>query len=105
MKKFPKCYRLRVSLLPAQSQIDWHIDMNTSVSCRFHILIKNPDFIFEINRKGHIEKIPFQEGAIWFTNTAWPHRVLNPTNKRRISLLFDIEYENVKHLLPAIEHA
>ena len=101
-ENYPKCYRARIALLPAQSQVNWHIDMNTSVSCRFHILIKNPNVVFEINRKGYIEKKSFQEKAIYFTNTAWSHRVLNPTNKKRISLLFDIEYDNVKNLLPAI---
>ena len=99
-EKFPQCYRSRISLLPAKSQVDWHIDMNTSVSCRFHILIKNKDIIFEINRKGCIDSIPFQEGAVYFTNTAWPHRVYNPTNEERVSLLFDIEYDNVKTCLP-----
>ena len=101
-KKFPKHYRARIAILPPKSEISWHIDMNTKISCRFHILIKNPDFIFEINRKGVIEKIPFQEGDIYFTNTAYPHRVYNPTNKKRISLLLDVEYNNISYLLPTI---
>ncbi|MCZ0932297.1 MAG: aspartyl/asparaginyl beta-hydroxylase domain-containing protein [Oligoflexia bacterium] len=100
--RFPKHYRARIAILPPNSEINWHIDMNTSVSCRFHILVKNSNIIFEINRKGCVDRIPFQESFIYFTNTAYPHRVCNPTNKERISLLFDIEYNNIKNLLPTI---
>ena len=104
-EKFPQHYRARIGILPPKSEIDWHIDTNTSVSCRFHILITNPKAIFEINRKGCIEGLSFQTGFIYFTNTAYPHRVYNPTNKERISLLFDIEYDNVKNLLPILTNA
>ena len=102
-EKFSEHYRARIAILPAKSEIDWHIDMNTSVSCRFHILIKNKDIVFKINRKGHVDNISFQEGAIYFTNTAYPHCVCNPTNEDRISLLLDVEYNNIKNLLPTIE--
>ena len=103
-KTFPFCYRTRIAIMPAQSKIDWHIDMNTKVSCRFHILLRNPDFVFEIRRKERIDKIPFKESSIFFTNTAFPHRVYNPSHQPRISLLLDIEYKNVKDiLLPVIK--
>ena len=102
-EKFHQLYRLRIAILPPKSEISWHIDMNTTVSCRFHILLKNSDFIFEVKRRDVIERVPFEEGDIYFTNTAYPHRVSNPTNRKRISLLFDIEYNNVKNLLPIMK--
>ena len=99
-KHFPNSYRARIVFLPSHSKIDWHIDVSTKVSCRFHILIKNPSFVFEINRKQKIVRVPLEEGHIFFTNTAYPHRVYNPTDEERISLLFDIEYKNVQPILP-----
>ena len=103
-KTFPSSYRTRIAIMPPKSEFDWHIDMNTKVSCRFHILVKNPEFIFEIRRKERIDKIPFKESSIFFTNTAFPHRVYNPTNQPRISLLLDIEYKNVKDILPVMKY-
>ena len=100
--KFPNSYRTRIARLFPKTGINWHIDMNTKVSCRFHILIKNPQFIFEINRKGIVDQIPFKERNIFFTNTAYPHRVYNPTEEERISLLLDIDYKDVQNILPTI---
>ena len=101
-ENFPNSYRTRIVFLPGQSKIDWHIDINTKVSCRFHILIKNPDFVFEIDRKHKIDRVPFKEDTVFFTNTAYPHRVYNSTNEERISVLFDIDYKNVKNILPTL---
>ncbi len=101
--EFPGCYRARIAVLAPKSSIDWHIDMNTRVSCRFHLLIENKDINFEVNRKGDIASIPFEEGSLFFTNTAYPHKVTNNSDKRRISLLLDIDYENIADKLPLLE--
>ena len=102
-ESFPNLYRTRIAILPPHSGFEWHIDMSTKVSCRFHILVKNSQFSFEINKKDKIYKVPFTEKSLYFTNTAYPHRVQNSTDYERISLLFDIEYENIKSILPIIE--
>ncbi len=99
---FPNSYRARIAILPPNSEIDWHIDMNTKVSCRLHALIENKDFVFEIDRKGTIKQIPFEPGQIFFTNTAYPHRVYNRTDRPRVSLLFDIDFEDISHLLRVV---
>jgi hypothetical protein len=100
--EFPGCYRARIACLAPFSKIDWHIDMNTKVSCRFHILLENSNFIFEVDRRGVLERLPLVEKDIFFTNTAFKHRVENPTSKRRLSLIFDIEYESLTKNLPTI---
>ena len=76
--------------------------MNTTVSCRFHMLIENDEFTFQIKRKNEIVEVPFKEGAIFFTNTAYPHRVYNPTDRPRLSVLFDIDYKDVSSILPQL---
>ena len=102
VSNFKNSYRTRIAMLAPKSQIDWHIDMNTTVSCRFHMLIENDEFTFQIKRKNDIVEVPFKEGAIFFTNTAYPHRVYNPTERPRLSVLFDIDYKDVSSILPQL---
>jgi hypothetical protein len=102
LERFSGCFRARIAVLPPGGQIDWHIDLSTAVSCRFQLLVKNDGFQFEINRRGSIESIPFREGELYFTNTAFPHRVVNPTDYERISLLFDIQHFAIADLLPPL---
>lgn len=97
---FPNCYRSRIAILPPEQGINWHIDMNTRVSCRVHIPITHPNFLFEFNRKGDLEKADLRLGYIYFTNTAYPHRVFNNTGFPRVSVLCDMPYSDLERYLP-----
>lgn len=92
---FPGLYRARISVLHPGDLFDWHIDTNTSVACRVSCSLNNDDSTFEVKRRGVVDSNKFKVGECWFTNTGWPHRVFNNTDKIRINLLFGIDYKNI----------
>ena len=94
--KFPNSYRARISILHPGELFDWHIDTNTSVACRVSCALNNEGSTFEINRKGVIESRDFPVGKMIFTNTGYPHRVYNSSDKPRINLLFGIDYKDIE---------
>lgn len=93
---FPGLYRARISVLHPGDLFDWHIDTNTSVACRVSCSLNNDDSTFEIKRRGVVDSNKFKIGECWFTNTGWPHRVFNNSDKIRINLLFGIDYKNIR---------
>ncbi len=97
--EFKNTYRARIAILAPNSAIDWHIDVNTTVSCRVHIPIYNPGFIFEIKNRSIIETLSPKAGSVYFTNTAWPHRVYNSSNESRISVIVDMPFESIAPFL------
>ncbi len=101
-KNFPQSYRARLSSLPSQASLDWHIDADTSVSCRISIACSPSESLFEINRRGVVESKKFQPGEVWFTNTGWLHRVINPGPEPRLNLIFGIHYNQIAHLLERV---
>jgi len=94
--RFPNCYRARISVLHPGELFDWHIDTNTSVACRVSCALNNEGSTFEIKRKGVVESMDFPVGQFVFTNTGYPHRVYNNSNKPRINLLFGIDYKDIE---------
>ena len=95
-KTFSGLYRARISVLHPGDLFDWHIDTNTSVACRVSCSLNNDDSTFEVKRRGVVDSNKFKVGECWFTNTGWPHRVYNNSDKIRINLLFGIDYERIK---------
>ncbi len=95
LKEFPHLYRLRVAVLHPGEVLDWHIDTDTSVSCRVSISCNKVQSAFEISRRGEVESCFFKPGEIWFTNTGWNHRVKNNDEKPRINLIFGIKHEHL----------
>lgn len=93
---FPGLYRARISVLHPGDLFDWHIDTNTSVACRVSCSLNNDDSTFQVKRRGQVETAKFKVGECWFTNTGWPHRVYNNSDKIRINLLFGIDHERIK---------
>jgi len=92
---FPGLYRARISVLHPGDLFDWHIDTNTSVACRVSCSLNNDDSTFEVKRRGVVDSNKFKVGECWFTNTGWPHRVFNNSDKIRINLLFGIDHKNI----------
>lgn len=101
-ENFPGLYRARLSVLRPGTTFDWHIDANTSVGCRCSIVLNNEDAIFEIKRRGQVERMRARIGDVIFTNTGWPHRVTNPTSKDRTNLVFGVDYSTLAHVLPRL---
>ena len=89
-------YRARLAILPPGGVLDWHIDTNTSVSCRIQIPIIG-DCLWEIKRKKEVEArvlVPFQ---VSFTNTGYAHRVRNPhPTEDRVCLIIGSHYDVIK---------
>jgi hypothetical protein len=98
---FNKIYRLRISEMAPNHEMNWHIDTDTSVICRAQICLNKNDSIFQFNRRGVIEEFTMQPGEIWFINTGWLHRVVSKNNIRR-SAIFGFDYKDYNgniHLL------
>jgi hypothetical protein len=101
-RRFPGAYRTRIAVLPAGGTLSWHIDTNTSVTCRVHIPIYNPGAYFEVKHKGKLARETLQVGQVYFTNTGYPHQAVNPTAENRISVIFGIDFAAIADLMPAI---
>lgn len=89
---FAKTYRFRVSEMKAPHELNWHIDTCTSVICRAQICLNETDSLFEIRERKELHQISMKPGEVWFVNTGWSHRVVNPTTTRRVAILgFDFK--------------
>jgi len=78
-------YRARLAILPAGACLDWHIDTDTSVSCRIQIPLQG-SMTWQIRKKDRLEVSHMKPGSIWFTNTGYEHRVENVGNEDRVVL-------------------
>jgi len=89
-------YRARLAILPPGGVLDWHIDTNTSVSCRVQIPIMG-DCIWEIRRKKEVEARVLTPFQVSFTNTGYAHRVSNPhPTEDRVCLTIGCHYDAIK---------
>jgi len=89
-------YRARLAILPPGAVLDWHIDTNTSVSCRVQIPIIG-DCRWEIKRNNEIEQQFLRPSEIWFTNTGYAHRVKNIHHTEdRVCLVIGCHYDAIK---------
>jgi hypothetical protein len=100
---FPGAFRVRLSLLAPKTEFSWHIDTNTSVACRCSANLTGEGAIFEIKKAGKIQRVPMKAGEVFFTNTGWPHRVINPTDRPRLNLVFGTFFENIEHFFSTKE--
>ncbi len=88
-------YRARFSLLQPGEVLDWHIDTDTSVSCRLHLILTG-DSSWCIKRRQEIESKNLEHNEIWFTNTGWPHKVTNNSDEVRVVLNVGCSYEDLE---------
>lgn len=98
---FENIYRLRISEMKPNHEMNWHIDTDTSVLCRAQICLNDNDSVFEFNRRNKIEKFQMKKGEIWFINTGWLHRVVSGSDMRRSAIFgFDFkDYNGNIHIL------
>lgn len=92
----PQFYRARLAELAPQAEIDWHIDTDTSISCRITALISG-QCEWSIRRRGEVEVQAMRSPQIWFNNTGWPHRVSNTSHEPRWCLLLGTNYDSIAH--------
>jgi hypothetical protein len=84
---FKKIYRFRISEMDPHFEMDFHIDMDTSVMCRAQICLRDTTSVFEFKTKSGIESLHMEKGKIYFVNVGWMHRVLNTEGLRRVAIL------------------
>jgi len=90
---FKKIYRFRISEMDPHFEMDFHIDMDTSVMCRAQICLKDTTSVFEFKTKQGIESLHMEKGKIYFVNVGWMHRVLNTDGLRRVAI-FGFDYKD-----------
>lgn len=90
---FPKAYRSRIAILPVGETLDWHIDADTSVSCRAQICLQGESEFF-VNRRGSIESRIIRENEFWFINTGFAHKVVNTGDVTRVNIVLGMDYDN-----------
>lgn len=91
----PGHYRARIAILPPGNVLDWHIDSNTSYSCRIQIPIFGSCH-WQIRRRKDIESRVLNPGEVWFTNTGFPHRVENLGDEDRVVLIIGCKFDAIK---------
>ena len=92
----PQFYRARLAELAPGAAIDWHIDTDTSVSCRVTAMVAG-QCEWAIRRRGDLSLQAMQSPEIWFNNTGWPHRVVNTAPEPRWCLLLGTNYDSIAH--------
>ena len=98
-----KFYRARLAVLPPGETLDWHIDTNTSVSCRIQIPVFGSSS-WEIKRQGKIEAVTLRPGDVWFANTGYAHRVVNPSKTdERVCLVLSCHFGAIKRWFNDVE--
>lgn len=93
-KIFNNIYRLRLSEMHSNHEMNWHIDADTSVICRAQICLNENDSVYEAKDKNNHYKLTMKPGEVWFINTGWQHRVVNGNSLRRVAV-FGFHFDNL----------
>jgi hypothetical protein len=92
---FVSPYRARISIMHGGNELNYHIDTDTSVLCRAQIPAQTTGSLFQWKTKTGEVELDMQLGNVYFVNTGWLHRVVNPSDNTRIVLIFGIDYQNI----------
>jgi hypothetical protein len=83
--------RVRITKLAAGKEIPFHVDYDTSYAVRCICPIYSDDLVInQWKRDGQIEEYNLEPGNAYFLNIAYPHAVLNRSDKPRIALMFSL---------------
>lgn len=97
---FGTVYQTRLTVTPPRGEINWHIDLNTSVICRVQIGVDMVGSEFQFMRRGKLESLRMHDGDTWFLNTGWNHRVLNHSETdSRLVIITEVLYKDLKQYL------
>jgi hypothetical protein len=94
---FGTVYQTRITVTPPGGEINWHIDLNTSIICRVQVGVDMVNSEFQFKRRGEVESLWIDDGETWFLNTGWSHRVLNrSTTESRVVIITEVLYDDLK---------
>lgn len=91
-------HKTRFARLPANKQIQPHIDHDTKYGIRLHIpIITNELSIFGgIDNDGNIKEQHFPaDGSVWFINPGLKHWVRNDGNSERVHLIISCDSQEI----------
>jgi flagellar biosynthesis/type III secretory pathway chaperone len=87
--------RVRITKLEAGKTIPFHVDYDVSYAVRCICPIYSDSNVINLfKRNGKIETYTLEQGKAYFLNIAYPHAVVNLSNKPRIALMFSLENQS-----------
>lgn len=79
--------RMRIGCLEGYAEISEHVDDPRQ---RRAIALLEGEQVFSLRAGDEYHRLDMRVGDLWFVNTAWPHRVVNPGTVPRLALLVDL---------------
>jgi hypothetical protein len=76
-------------------EIPWHIDTDTSVSCRAQICLNNGGSVFKWKTKSGVEELRMGVGDMYFINTGWSHTVQAGPGIREVAI-FGFQFDELR---------
>jgi len=87
-----KASRIRITKLAPGKTIPFHVDYDVSYAVRCICPIYSDGNVVNLfKRDDKIEAYTFEPGHAYFLNIAYPHAVINMSNKPRIALMFSLD--------------
>lgn len=84
--------RVRITKLAPGKQIPFHVDYDVSYAVRCICPIYGGENVVNLfKRDGKLEAYNLQDGHAYFLNIAYPHAVVNMSDKPRIALMFSLD--------------
>lgn len=93
--------RIRITKLDPGKQIPFHVDYDVSYAVRCIVPIYGGSNVVNLfKRDGKLEAYNLEDGNAYFLNIAFPHAVVNMSDKPRIALMFSLDGQNDLEDLP-----
>lgn len=87
-----KASRVRITKLAPGKQIPFHVDYDVSYAVRCICPIYGGSNVVNLfKRDGKLEAYNLEDGRAYFLNIAYPHAVVNMSDKPRIALMFSLD--------------
>jgi hypothetical protein len=87
-----KASRVRITKLAPGKQIPFHVDYDVSYAVRCICPIYGGSNVVNLfKRDGKLEAYSLEDGHAYFLNIAYPHAVVNMSDKPRIALMFSLD--------------
>jgi len=87
-----KASRVRITKLAPGKQIPFHVDYDVSYAVRCICPIYGGSNVINLfKRDGNLEAYNLEDGHAYFLNIAYPHAVVNMSDRSRIALMFSLD--------------
>lgn len=95
-----KASRVRITKLAPGKMIPFHVDYDVSYAVRCICPIYGGSNVVNLfKRDGRLEAYNLEDGHAYFLNIAYPHAVVNMSDKPRIALMFSLDgHEDLENL-------